>query len=139
MNSLNEWLNRMKLLKLFNKYFSSLSISDPKVLMSQMQIKTRCEGGSKSRDKKVFTFCQNGQCCSTSPLLFLNENCKEKNFYETTEIGECAQFKFGGAQFYQARSLQRGDTVSPLTSHFCLKWAFQAARPVLEKKSNYEL
>ena len=62
--------------------------------MSQMQIKTSCDGGSKSRDEKVFTFCQNGQCCSTSPLLFLNENCKEKNYYETTEIGECAKFKF---------------------------------------------
>ena len=63
--------------------------------MSHLRIKTTCDRGSKSRDKKVFTFCQDGQCCSTSPLPFQNENCNEEHFYQGTEIGECTQFKFG--------------------------------------------
>ena len=89
--------------KVCNHFFTVL---DPKVLMSYLQIKTSCDRGSKSRDKKVFTFCQNGHCCSTSPLRFQNENCKENHLYHDSEIGECAQFKFGGAQFTdQARSL----------------------------------
>ena len=62
--------------------------------MSHLLIKTTCDRGSKSRDKKVFTFCQNGHCCSTSPLRFQNENCKENHLYHDSEIGECAQFKF---------------------------------------------
>ena len=62
--------------------------------MSNLQIKTTCNGPSKSRDKNVFTFCQDGQCCSTSPLPFQNENCNKERFYQGTEIGECAQFKF---------------------------------------------
>ena len=70
-------------------------ILDPMVLMSHLLIKTTCDRGSKSRDKKVFTFCQDGQCCSTSPLPFQNENCNEEHFYQGTEIGECTQFKFG--------------------------------------------
>ena len=72
----------------------SLSILAPKVLMSHLQIKTTCDGRSKSSDKHVFTFCQDGQCCSTSPLTFQNENCNKKHFYQGTEIGECALFKF---------------------------------------------
>ena len=62
--------------------------------MSHLKIKTTCDEGSKSRDKNVFTFCQDGQCCSTSPLLFHDENCKEELLYQESEIGECAQFKF---------------------------------------------
>ena len=62
--------------------------------MSHLKIKTTCDEGSKSRDKNVFTFCQDGQCCSTSPLLFHDENCKEELLFQESEIGECAQFKF---------------------------------------------
>ena len=62
--------------------------------MSHLQIKTTCDGRSKSSDKHVFTFCQDGQCCSTGPLPFQNENCNKKHFYQGTEIGECALFKF---------------------------------------------
>ena len=62
--------------------------------MSHLRIKTTCDRGSKSRDKKVFTFCQNGQCCSTSPLPFHNKSCNEEQFYQGAEIGECALFKF---------------------------------------------
>ena len=62
--------------------------------MTHLKIKTTCDEGSKSRDKNVFTFCQDGQCCSTSPLLFHDENCKEELLYQESEIGECAQFKF---------------------------------------------
>ena len=36
----------------------------------------------------------------------------------------------------QTRNILRGYRVSPLNSNFCQKRAFQAARPVLEKKSN---
>ena len=71
-----------------------LSISVPKVLISHLRITPSCNRSSISRDKKVFTFCQNGQCCSTSPLLFHDENCKEELLYQESEIGECAQFKF---------------------------------------------
>ena len=62
--------------------------------MTHLKIKTTCDEGSKSRDKNVFTFCQDGQCCSTSPLLFHDENCKEELLFQESEIGECAQFKF---------------------------------------------
>ena len=74
--------------------FFYLSILAPKVLMSRLQIKTTCDGSSKSSDKHVFTFCQDDQCCSTNPLNFQNENCNKEHFYQGTEIGECARFKF---------------------------------------------
>ena len=78
------------------KYSSNFwSILETKVLMSHLKIKTTCDGRTKSRDKKVFTFCQDGRCCSTSPLPIQNENCNEEHFYQGTEIGECTQFKFG--------------------------------------------
>ena len=89
----------------------SLSILDPKVLMSNLQIKTTCNGPSKSRDKNVFTFCQDGQCCSTIPLPFQNENCNKERFYQGTEIGECAQFKFG---FYGSGKIEGNVTYADL-------------------------
>ena len=99
-----------------------MSISAPKRMISQLEIKTSCDGGSKSRDKKVFTFCQNGQCCSTSPLLFLNENCREKNYYETTEIGEC-----GDAQFTQFTwdKIEGNVTYTGFPSHMDIKLLFK--------------
>ena len=36
------------------------------------------------------------------------------------------------------RSIQRGDTVIPLNSYFCQNLAFQASRPVLEKKIDHD-
>ena len=77
-----------------NYFKNALSILGPRVLMSHLKIKATCDGGSKSRDKNVFTFCQDGQCCSTSPLTFQNENCNKEQIYQGTEIGECAKFKF---------------------------------------------
>ena len=91
--------------------------------MSQLQIKTSCDGVSKLRDEKVFTFCQNDQCCSTSPLLFLNNNCKEKNYYQPTEIGECAQFKFGFAKDWY--KITGNVTYTGFPSHMDIKLSFK--------------
>ena len=99
--------------------------------MSQLQIKTSCDGGSKSRDTKVFTFCQKDQsqkdqCCSTSPLLFLNKNCKEKNYYQPIEIGECAQFKFGLVQNgYKITKITSNVTYTGFPSHMDIKLLFK--------------
>ena len=61
--------------------------------MLDLKIKTSCDRYSRSRDKKVFTFCQNNQCCSTGPIPAQNQNCQE-NSYQGVEIGDCSEFKF---------------------------------------------
>ena len=58
-----------------------------------LQIKTRCTNYSTSKDEKVFTFCQNGKCCSTGAIPAQNRRCKLNN-YKSEEIGSCAKFKF---------------------------------------------
>ena len=61
--------------------------------MLDLKIKTSCDRYSKSRNKKVFTFCQNNQCCSTGPIPAQNQNCQE-NSYQGVEIGDCSEFRF---------------------------------------------
>ena len=40
----------------------------------------------------LFTFCQNGHCCSTGELPAQDKNCHQNNY--TDEIGDCAKFDF---------------------------------------------
>ena len=58
-----------------------------------MQIKTDCGRYSHSKDKKTFTFCQNGRCCSTGGLSAQDERCKLYN-YQASELGDCDKFHF---------------------------------------------
>ena len=58
-----------------------------------LQIKTSCARYSKSKDEKIFTFCQNGSCCSTGSIPAQNKRCKLNN-YKSEDIGECAKFEF---------------------------------------------
>ena len=58
-----------------------------------MQIKTDCGKYSHSKDKKTFTFCQNGRCCSTGGLPAQDERCKQNN-YQAYELGDCGKFHF---------------------------------------------
>ena len=68
-----------------------------------LQIKTDCKRYSQlslhSTDKKTFTFCQNGRCCSTGVLSSQNQRCKQNN-YKASELGECgkSQFDFENVQ-----------------------------------------
>ena len=58
-----------------------------------MQIKTNCSQNSQSKDKKTFTFCQSGRCCSTGGLPAQNQRCKQNN-YKAHELGECGKSHF---------------------------------------------
>ena len=41
----------------------------------------------------MFTFCQDGQCCSTGGLPAQERNCHQ-NDYNANELGDCGHFKF---------------------------------------------
>ena len=58
-----------------------------------LKIKTDCGIYSHSKDKKTFTFCQNGRCCSTGGLPAQDEKCKQ-NIYYPSQLGECRRFHF---------------------------------------------
>ena len=64
----------------------------------ELKIKTQCISGGQAgtADELIFTFCQNGQCCSTDPLGLPNGNaeCKNLDFYSRDELGDCAKFEF---------------------------------------------
>ena len=61
-----------------------------------LQIKTDCSRFSQSKDKKIFTFCQNGKCCSTGALPAQNQRCKQNTYGFGTKynLGECSKFDF---------------------------------------------
>ena len=62
--------------------------------------------------KKSFKFCQNGKCCSTGVLSFTESRelvptfvqfsdreqekliCKQNNYTEASDLGECGKFNF---------------------------------------------
>ena len=61
--------------------------------LAELQIKTDCDIYSHSKDKKTFTFCQNGRCCSTGGLPAQDERCKQNN-YQAYKLGDCGKFHF---------------------------------------------
>ena len=74
--------------------------------------------------------------CMQKPLEYSEViDLSSENKYRTFPPYPIAAMGASGALIdNKARSRQRGDTVSPLNSYFCRKWAFQAASPVLKKK-----
>ena len=62
-----------------------------------MQIKTSCKRSSSTKDEISFTFCQNGQCCSTGGLQGKQKRCRQNN-YQGRELRECGQFGFVSTQ-----------------------------------------
>ena len=67
-------------------------------LLPDLHIKTKCTtwGFAGTADELIFTFCQNGQCCSTDPIGLPkgNANCKHPDVYLGEELGDCAMFDF---------------------------------------------
>ena len=64
----------------------------------KLNIKTKCTkwGFAGTADELIFTFCQNGTCCSTNPLGLPkgNAECKDPDFYFRHQLGDCAKFDF---------------------------------------------
>ena len=83
-----------------------------------LQIKTDCSRFSQSKDKKIFTFCQNGKCCSTGALPAQNQRCKQNiyGFGTKYNLGECSKFDFhfdsvdGNVTYYDLASARDGWT-----------------------------
>ena len=59
----------------------------------ELQIKTNCATGSSSRDKLLFTFCQNDKCCRTGEIPAQTYKCYH-NKYKGIELSQCQNFKF---------------------------------------------
>ena len=80
-----------------------------------LQIKTDCGIYSHSKDKKTFTFCQKGRCCSTGALPAQDERCKQNN-YHPRALGGCSRFHFdfesvqGNVTYYDPASATDGWT-----------------------------
>ena len=55
-----------------------------------MQIKTDCSQHSQS--EKFFTFCQNGECCSTGALPARECEHDDYGFGTDYKLGECSKF-----------------------------------------------
>merc|ERR1719219_1997622 len=73
-------------------------VNQPTQAIPKLEIKTVCRRWKwpGTADELIFTFCQNGQCCSTDPLGLPkgNANCKHPDVYLGEELGDCAKFDF---------------------------------------------